>query len=505
MGNGLSGEFSGDYWSLSADISYQLAERDNVWSPVLLSQWEQVYSFDFRDTPSVIALEQGPNAPQSASLELNSLTGEYAELRDELTAARFDLNYSTSYADLSSVDVGMRFSNREKQERWWDYNLAEASGNAFTNPVFPDGLLSAYSISQFTATPFLNASSYDQLANLVYGGEFVQDYQSYASERASSYWKVTEQTSAAYVKANFDGEMFGVEYTADAGLRYESLRLQSFDAEANSIENHSGELLPSATLNLILSEQKIIRLAFARAIARPALDELRAGAYIDVSQGTANAGTGNPTLIPMGSNQIDFSFEWYFATESLFALAVYYKDIDDYIGVSSVSVPNSLDQTVTVISAPANGEGGSIQGLELTFQMPFAAGFGVYSNVSFVNSDIVENTPERNPYAIAGAADSSATLDFWYSEGPFEARLGWKYHSEYTTGFDWGGELKGLEPEQNVSLSLSYAISRNLSVRVQGNNLTDEALTLTQQNNRDILNRYDVYGKTFNFDLTWKM
>ena len=155
--------------------------------------------------------------------------------------------------------------------------------------------------------------------------------------------------------------------------------------------------------------------------------------------------------------------------------------------------------------APKNGEGGHIQGAELTFQMPFTNYLGIYSNYAFADTNITEFAPEGNPYPMAGVARHTGTVDLWVSPRKFEARLGYKYHSGYTTGFEWtGSSLRYLDPEQNLSLNLAYHLTSKVSVRVQGNNLTNEPLRLTQNNDDSDVRRYDVYGRTYLADLTLK-
>src|SRR5690606_18318506 len=226
--------------------------------------------------------------------------------------------------------------------------------------------------------------------------------------------------------------------------------------------------------------------------------------------GAVNAGSGgnagNPLLDPFTSNQIDVAYEWYFAEESLFAAALYYKHIENYVGYTSFDIPSAIGQPTT-IWAPANSdEKGKIQGFELTFQMPLVAGFGVYSNYAYADSDIKEFAPENNPYPMAGLAKHTATFDIWYSQNKFNGRLGWKYHSGYTTGFEWdGSQLRHLDSEGNLGLSLGYNISDSLTVRVEANNLTNQELRLSQENRDVDLRRYDIYGKTYTIDFNWKM
>src|SRR5690606_35632701 len=218
--------------------------------------------------------------------------------------------------------------------------------------------LSSYTVGEIETSPFLNAASYEAAVSDLTGGQ--SDFSSMATINAGSSWKVTEDSLGAYVKLNFEGQLGGIDYAANAGLRYDSFDMESFAIDDNgnagaSIVNDVSEVLPSATLNLFLDDEKILRFSIAKAISRPPLDELRAGQYISAVNNAAGGNTGNPNLKPFTSNQLDISYEWYYAKESLLAIAVYYKDIDNYVGYTSFDIPSAGQQPITVW-APTNGE-----------------------------------------------------------------------------------------------------------------------------------------------------
>ena len=102
--------------------------------------------------------------------------------------------------------------------------------------------------------------------------------------------------------------------------------------------------------------------------------------------------------------------------------------------VIAVSVLGCTKYSAFVHSPFANGGSGHIQGVELTFQTPFfflpgpLSKFGVYSNFAYVDSNLKEFSPANNPLRMTGLAKNTATVDLWYSNAGFEARLGWKYH-----------------------------------------------------------------------------
>lgn len=508
LSHGLNLEYTGlDNWIIEADLSYSDAERENYWNAIYLDEFGHSFSYDLRD-PSVTVPTDSPAAtPETATFGLDDWN-EGSALDDKMTTLQLDFNRRIDAGHLASIDFGVRVSDREKEVIWTEYNISGPLGLQWSwDTQIPadisDGVLSSYTVDEIRTSPYLNVQSYNALADDLFGGS---DFSEDAEVNESRYWKVAEDNSETYFKANFSGELGDYLYSANAGLRVVKITTESYSYDGASVENDNTEVLPSATLNLNLSDDRILRVGIARALSRPPLDELRAGEYISViNSGTGN-NIGNPNLDPFTSDQIDVAYEWYFAPESLLALAMYYKKIENYVGYTSFDVPTGSGQPAT-IWAPTNSEdSGSINGVELTFQRPLFAGFGIYSNYAYADSDIKEFAPENNPYPMAGLAEHTATVDLWYSQGGFEGRLGWKYHSGYTTGFEWDGSaLRHLDSEENVGLSLAYALNDNLSFRMQANNLTNQELRLSQNNEDRDLRRYDVYGRTYLFDVTWKM
>ena len=99
--------------------------------------------------------------------------------------------------------------------------------------------------------------------------------------------------------------------------------------------NSYTDVLPSATLNFIFDAEHILRLAAAKVLARPPLDELRTGRFLADPHPTVGQLTGsgaNPHLEPFRAKQFDVSYEWYFHPESLLAVALFTKSVESTIG-----------------------------------------------------------------------------------------------------------------------------------------------------------------------------
>lgn len=117
-----------------------------------------------------------------------------------------------------------------------------------------------------------------------------------------------------------------------------------------------------------------------------------------------------------------------------------------------------------------------------------------------------EFAPITNPLTGTGFAEHTAVFDLWYSSGPLEARLGFKYHSPFTVIYGWNGaDLQTLEDESVLDLSTSYQLSSGLQLRFQVNNLTDEPLRMYRDNESNRIGRYDEYGRRYLLDVTFKL
>jgi TonB-dependent receptor len=260
--------------------------------------------------------------------------------------------------------------------------------------LIPAEMLTSYAVEAFSV-PRVLTGDFAALAETVYGGFSDPGNSEVLEDR----WQVEEDVIAAYLKFDFAGDAFGVPMEGNIGARVVDVDTSSLGFESVgggpfewiTVDHDYTEVLPSLNLNFFASDELIIRVGLARAMARPPLDELRAGRFRDdpaVTPPPLTAFGGNPTLDPFLAWQVDLSTEWYFNDEALFAVSLYYKDVDLHIGYSTV--PITIDGDLYALSGPANGDGGHIQGAEITFQTPFSfipalQNFGIYSNYAYVD------------------------------------------------------------------------------------------------------------------------
>jgi len=165
-----------------------------------------------------------------------------------------------------------------------------------------------------------------------------------------------------------------------AGIRYEATTAKSTSqvAPANLIWNGDNDIdlqggsvadalpivfeedynswLPNLTLSVDVTDDVVARFSYSKTIARADYDKLQQGLnQTGASQGSplvgANFGTaanGNIGLLPVESNNIDLSVEWYYAEGSYLSVGYFYKDAPNFIGLQTENQTSQLTRDPTV-------------------------------------------------------------------------------------------------------------------------------------------------------------
>lgn len=509
---GLNGKWTGDKWTATGDLSYSQAKRDNNWRAVWFGSNPSTVSFDFRDgvTPSITTSADAP------AWGVNGSNAGPEHLRDEITALAASARRQFDGSAFTALEFGARVADRDKKH---DNHSWTQSG--FSSPISAyNGLYYSFAMPDLKV-PALTGGDLNSIAQIAFGG-FSQPAD---ADQPLDHWKVKETVKEAYTKAVYDSNAFGTHIAGNIGVRVVRVNTTStgYDsiggAPATPVSQGKSytDVLPSATLNFLLDDTHILRVAAAKVVARPPLDELRTGRSLDVPMSTSSQlyGTGaNPTLDPFRAKQVDVSYEWYFHKEALMAIAGYRKWVDSSIGYKSGhETINGYDY---LINGPFNGGGGYINGLELTFQTPFyfiphLENFGIYSNYSYVDSNLHEFSPANNPLPLNGLAKHTAALDLWYSNGKFETRVGYKYHSPYTIIYGWNeSAMSRLESEKILDFTSSWQATDFLGFKLQIGNLNNEKLRAYFDNkpnrlaNKDATGGYQSFGRRYSLETTVK-
>lgn len=319
---------------------------------------------------------------------------------------------------------------------------------------------------------------------------------------------VEEANTGAYVQADFRFTAFGLPWRGDAGLRYVTTDQWSTGYEATSAgislveaERTYDMWLPSVNLAVDLTDTVVARVSAARTVARPSIASLTPGGDVGIQGSNFTYSTGNPYVDPTRSDNLDFSLEWYPDRDSLFAVGVFFKDINTFVQTLQQSIPfNQLglpDSLLTGTTAtpttifrttqPINTEGGLLKGFEINAQkrLDFLPGwmenFGVQANYTFVDSSIEYITalaPVRTSIeeTLIGLSRHAANFTLYYETERFSVRGSAAYREGYLTAVPApdGNSVAGTNETLNFDAQASYNITDQLKVSVEGINLTDE-------------------------------
>ncbi|HEU5066709.1 MAG TPA: TonB-dependent receptor [Sphingomicrobium sp.] len=526
LATGVNVDWQRGGWDLTVDVSHSRANRRNQWRAIYLAdQFGSGLDYDLRGEPSAsisyATIPPWDPSIQSASVARlgNSAGPEYAA--DRLSAAAIDIRRDFGHSALKSFQIGGRLSDRVKMHRYFVYDLCPGSlttgicdVNAHDIDLSP--YVSIYSIPDFTAPPMV-WGNWDQLWPMVYPDSGVPA----DSEQMLQHSHIRMGTAEAYAKLDFASNFGRVPLSGNLGVRVTrtSIRSSGFRQDAFgvispvTVRNSFIDVLPSLNATAKLTPHQLLRFGASVAMSRPPLDALVTGFLLNpLLPGQQPTGTGgNPGLRPFKADQLDLSYEDYFHEESLFSLAAFYKHVKNYVGGGTAL--QTINGTDYLISTLANGNGGDVWGFESRFQsrfyfLPgFLKDFGVYANYAYVGSNIHEFAPAGDPYRIVGLAKHTAQFDTFFSKGPFEVRVGVKYHSPFTVNPSWvGTNLKQLAAETLLDASASWQLTQAVGLRFQARNLTNERARYSSDNKAQNLAAdagYQIYGRSYLMDLSF--
>jgi TonB-dependent receptor len=545
---GLNVKWTPGEWVVTGDLSHSEAWRNNSWESILTESYPTSAKFNWSNgvVPSYQTYSDY-NATQvyNPSDVTNQWTQDYLpgnvdgpeHTMDNLSAAQLDATKPLGGSLFSALDVGVRYAGRVKSHTMqeWDecptkgavsvadfvaagYSCGAAFGTGGIYAQLPQGDLGNFTIRDFNAPTMLDGN-FDALASALfpnYSNGWFSPPSGGGTDVLPQHWRVAEDTFEGYAKLDLSQDVAGIPMTGDAGVRVVNVSSKSdgylTTDGTNYLPSSSSksytDVLPSLALNFHIDDERVLRFGAAIAVSRPPLDELRIGNSLSTSAPFVGS-QGNPNLNPYRADQVDLDYEWYFHPEAMLAVAGYYKHLESFIGYQTHQ--QMIDGNNYTIAQPVNGKGGDLEGLELTFQtrfyfLPsFLQDFGVYSNYAYVNSELHEFTPVGNPLEATGLAKHTAEADLWYYRDGFEARLAYKVHSPFTVIAGWDAQsLTRLDWERTLDASMSYQWNEHVGLRFQARNLTNEVSRSYWDNNPSELARYDTFGRSYLFDVSYK-
>src|SRR6266436_1040024 len=226
---------------------------------------------------------------------------------------------------------------------------------------------------------------------------------------------VIEKVFGGYLDAQFAGNLAGRKFTTVVGVRVEdtqatidglatqfvALHTLANDATQYGVTTSGTstvsstsqytDILPTMSFRWDVTDALVARFAASETMTRPTLEQLSpVTTLVTLRPGNFAAASGNPDLKPFRSNNLDFSFEYYYGQSNYASVGLFYKNVSNFIVLNQTTGPVNntakaplLDPGTGLpaqfnITAPQNGPTAVVTGEEMAIQQSFGeTGLGV--------------------------------------------------------------------------------------------------------------------------------
>lgn len=474
---------------------------------------------------------------------------------EELTTARLELSTPLEWGPLTGATFGVYYSDREKSKN--------NDGFYLTAPTFPNAepIPDQYRLGT-TDLSFLGVSggmiAYDALGLYQSGYYIPWAAENFQTDRLGDTYTISETLLNGFAMIDFDTEWGNVPVSGNFGVQIvqSDQEGQGFDVISDedglvqAVPTTDGDtytdVLPSLNVNFEVAENHLVRVGMSKTMTRPRMDDMRPNFFSSFNFNWANvvaqnaedgpwsATSGNAQLKPLEANQLDISYEWYFAEDGFVATTWFYKDLTNWhrdgrtIGdFSSLYIPGFHQaedpNNPGVFDTPGTFEGvvnfredgleGFVRGIELQGNLPFGElaepleGLGLIGSASFYDGRLDDggNVP--------GLSEETFQATLYYELGGFQARVSWTKRDDFRTEtpglslaltptIDQGAEIVDAQIGYDFGLG-GYDMLDGLYISLQAQNLTDEDTLQTTDDMREVL-KYQTFGANYLLNVNYR-
>lgn len=473
------------------------------------------------------------------------------DIEDELNQLRLEAEYELDVPFISGVTGGLIRTEREKT--FTDNAFFVRAGAGFVN-----GSLAIPTNAIVSKTDSGNIG-FDMIA---YDPSRLRNDGTYILERTpATAWVVEEDLNTWYAMANIDSMLGQIPVRGNVGFQYVETEQASTGTLAGggeqTVENDYTNFLPSLNLSFEVMPDTFVRAAAAQTVTRARLDQLAANQDIALNslvcvdtngdqspdavippldpingRSCYTLSGGNPYLEPYQSTQFDLAFERYFNATSAVSVALFHKDLSDWV-LDRATVVDGSQQIEAIgegaflaanpeiartrLSGPVNFADGSITGVELTLKSSLdqflpqsLEGFGFSASYTYADNGLEDEN--GNEITIPGYSDEVWSGDVYYENHGWQARVSARHRSGFLSEVqNFDGTLSGAEAqgETIVDLQVGYEWDQGplegFGVNFEVFNLTDEPfVTENETANPSVTfpSRHELYGTTYNITIS---
>ena len=298
--------------------------------------------------------------------------------------------------------------------------------------------------------------------------------------------------------------------------------------------------LPSLDFDIELIDDLIFRTSYSLTVTRPVYNDLKGALIIDYLGPDGGGGRrGNPQLLPMESENIDVSLEWYYNDASYASIGFWSKDVDNFIvnqtfenqplfkdlftpingdlynqavqdltggdprfdydagdlneyyaenfanedGVVITGEGEDIEVVVTGVAGdpiaifdvtiPVNQRETQVKGWEVMAQHSFGeSGFGFQANYTIVDGNLnYDINLNEEQWVVPGMSDTANLVGF-YDKNGLQVRFALNWRDQFLSSAS--RDPLFVEEYYQLDMNMSYEINDQLSVFLEGINLTEE-------------------------------
>ena len=342
-----------------------------------------------------------------------------------------------------------------------------------------------------------------------------------------------EDVKTAFVQSDFRGDIGGHELRFNAGVRFSKTEtdIDNFKQKGAGLvysPNHEqgsySNVLPALSSALDLTDNLMWRASWGKTITRASLSIIAAQTVIP-NQFDNSATSGNPSLRPQQSKNLDTSLEWYFKPGSLLSAALFQKKLTDATVANTTVVPFSSlglpDTALGPLFQDANGHVDpnlamtlrtytnageqTLKGYELAYQQAFNflpapwSGMGALASYTHINpfNSVPWITNAGKVIDVNSVPKYAYSTTLYYEQGPWAARLSYNYKDKslhQDSPRNLGDDLIRWHAGRGyLDANISYKINENLEFRIDALNLSN---TLAYDYFEDASGKYGSGKKT---------
>lgn len=474
-------------------------------------------------------------------------------IEDELHQLRAELDYELDNGFIKSVTVGYVYTDREKNFDSNENFIRESAAFVGGSLPIPSNTIVG---TTDTGSIGMDIIAYDPSSFLT-DGTYVLEKATFDTE-----WTVSEEIHTAFAMVNIDAILGAVPLRGNIGVQYVDTTQSSVGTigpDLNRVTDSYDRWLPSANLAFEVATDTFVKVAFAKSITRARLDQLAANQNITVNPLSCtdtdgdqipdtviafnppqltcfNLSGGNPNLRPYESTSYDISFEKYFSPTTALAIAVFHKDLSNWVidfsrtidveqqinnaGFGSI-LQNAPELATASFSGPVNFSSGKITGIEATLRLDFVDvlpaldGFG--GSFSYTYADASVDDENGDAIDIPGYSENVWSSDIFYEKAGFQAKLSARHRSGFLSEVqNFDGSLSGADAlsETILDAQIGYTFEdrddflNGFGIQFEVFNLTNEPF-VTQNDLFDaggnqvgtFPSRHELYGRTYNLTI----